>query len=61
MRKRAVEIEPEEPTDLAAQMLRYLEWLSDRAYADSTVYGRGSTWRASSPGARSATCAALRS
>ena len=40
MRKRAAEIEPDDPHDLAAQMLRYLQWLADRAYSDSTIYGR---------------------
>lgn len=40
MRRRSALIEPEDPQDLAAQMLRYLQWLSDRAYADATVYGR---------------------
>ncbi len=40
MRRRAAEIEPDDPHDLAAQMLRYLQWLADRAYSDSTIYGR---------------------
>jgi integrase/recombinase XerD len=40
VRKRAAEIKPEDPHDLAAQMLRYLQWLFDRAYSDSTIYGR---------------------
>ena len=39
-RRRRLAIEPSDPHDLAAQALRYLEWLRDRAYAESTVYGR---------------------
>lgn len=38
--RRRLSIEPSEPEDLAAQALRYLEWLRDRAYAESTLYGR---------------------
>lgn len=38
--RRRLEIEPEDPHGLAAQALRYLEWLRDRAYAETTLYAR---------------------
>jgi len=34
------EIVPKEPHDLAAEAVRYLEWLADRGYSESTIYNR---------------------
>lgn len=34
------DIKPEHPGDIAAEVLRHLEWLRQRSYSESTVYAR---------------------